>query len=391
VRDITERKRAEKKLEILNKELGKSNQRLKQLALRDLHTGLFNHRYLGEVIEAEFYRARRYAHPISVLMLDIDYFKSINDVYGHQFGDLALKQLAKYLKKMVRRYDIIIRFGGEEFIIIFPGTDRATTLVLAQRLLDSMNTYHFGNKEHEVKLKLSMAVVSYPDDKITKGMDMVEIADQILNKVKESGGNKVYSSVDTKKERALVSSGKGESGNAKFLQEKLEKLNKRANQSLIEAVFAFAKTIEVKDHYTGEHVESTVHYSTEIANALNLPKYEIELIKQASMLHDLGKIGISEKILLKSSKLDKKEFEEIKKHPQIGVDIIRPIQFFHNIIPLMLYHHERWDGKGYPRGLKGEEIPIGARIIAISDVYQALTSHRPYQKGVFKRRSPEDN
>jgi HD-GYP domain-containing protein (c-di-GMP phosphodiesterase class II) len=105
-----------------------------------------------------------------------------------------------------------------------------------------------------------------------KGMDMVELAEQILNKVKESGGNKVYSSIDTKKDKVLVTSGKKESGNAKFLQEKLEKLNKRANQSLIEAVFAFAKTIEVKDHYTGEHVESTVHYATEIAIALNLPK-----------------------------------------------------------------------------------------------------------------------
>jgi diguanylate cyclase (GGDEF)-like protein len=385
VRDITDRRRAEKRLEILNKELIRSNQRLKQLALRDSQTGLYNHRYLGEVIEAEFYRARRYAHPISVLMLDIDYFKSINDVYGHQFGDLALKQLAKYIKKMVRRYDIIIRFGGEEFIVIFPGTDRATTLVLAQRLLEFMNTCHFGNKEHGVKLKLSMAVVSYPDDKIIKGMDMVELAEQILDKVKESGGNKVYSSIDTKKDKVLVTSGKKESGNAKFLQEKLEKLNKQANQSLIESVFAFAKTIEVKDHYTGEHVESTVHYATEIASAINLSKYEIELIKQASMLHDLGKIGISEKILLKSTKLDKKEFDEIKKHPQIGVDIIRPIQFFHNIIPLILYHHERWDGKGYPRGLRGEEIPIGARIIAISDVYQALTSHRPYRKKAFSK------
>ncbi|MDD5255050.1 MAG: PAS domain S-box protein [Candidatus Omnitrophica bacterium] len=385
VRDITAHKRAEQKLEILNRELIKSNKRLKQLALKDSHTGLFNHRYLEEVIEAEFDRARRYAHPLSVMMIDVDYFKSINDVYGHQFGDLALKQLAFHLKKMVRKYDIIIRFGGEEFVIVFPGTDRATTLVLAQRLMDSMTTHNFGNKEHTVKLKLSGAVASYPDDKITRGMDLVEVADQILNKVKEFGGNKVYSSLDMKERKAALPGEEGVSSSAKFLREKLEKLSKRANQSLIEAVFAFAKTIEVKDHYTGEHVESTVHYATEIAQAMKLPKYEIELIRQASMLHDLGKIGISERILNKNSKLEKKEFDEIKKHPQIGVDIIRPIQFFHNIIPLMLYHHERWDGKGYPRGLKGEEIPIGARIIAIADVYQALTSHRPYRKKAFTK------
>jgi len=169
-----------------------------------------------------------------------------------------------------------------------------------------------------------------------------------------------------------------------FLRDKIDKLTKEANQSLIEAVLAFAKTLELKDHYTGEHVERTVYYATELARALSLSKNEIERIKQASILHDLGKIGISDKILLKNSKLSKDEFEEIKRHPRIGVDIIRPIQFLHGLIPYILYHHERWDGKGYPNGLKGEDIPIGARIIALADVYQALTSDRPYRKAFSK-------
>jgi len=104
------------------------------------------------------------------------------------------------------------------------------------------------------------------------------------------------------------------------------------------------------------------------------------MIKQAAMLHDLGKIGISENILLKKGKLTVKEFEEIKRHPQIGADIIRPIQVLHGLIPFIFYHHERWDGKGYPSGIRGEDIPLGARIIAIADVYQALISDRPYHK-----------
>ena len=102
------------------------------------------------------------------------------------------------------------------------------------------------------------------------------------------------------------------------------------------------------------------------------------------MLHDLGKIGISENILLKKGKLNKKEFDEIKKHPQIGADIIRPIQFLHDLIPFIFYHHERWDGRGYPTGIKGEDIPLGARVIAIADVYQALISDRPYHKAFTK-------
>jgi diguanylate cyclase (GGDEF)-like protein len=321
-------------------------------------------------------------------MLDIDYFKSINDVYGHQFGDLVLKQLADQLKKHLRRYDVVIRYGGEEFVALSPLTDRPTALILAQRLLEFINLHNFGNRKHVVKLKLSIAVASYPEDRIIKGMDLVELADQMLNRAKESGGNRVYSSLDKKKEKhkSLIKNGKESSG-IKFLREKIDKLNKRANQSLIEAIFAFAKAIESKDKHTGRHVEMTVKYATEVAKKMGLSSEEIENVREASILHDLGKIGISEKILLKRSKLTKEEFDEIKKHPQIGVDIIRPLHFLHDIIPLMLYHHERWDGSGYPHGLKGEDIPIGARIIAVADAYQALTSNRPYRKAYFKEKA----
>ena len=134
-------------------------------------------------------------------------------------------------------------------------------------------------------------------------------------------------------------------------------------------------------------MESTVRYATAIAKALDLAPEELENVRQAAVLHDLGKVGISDKILHKRSKLTDREFDEIKKHPQIAADIIRPIQFMHDIVPLVLYHHERWDGKGYPAGLKAEEIPIGARIIAIADVYQALTSNRPYRKAFSKKKA----
>ncbi|MDD5680492.1 MAG: diguanylate cyclase, partial [Candidatus Omnitrophica bacterium] len=379
--EITEHSKTENEREKLTKELIRSNKKLKQLALKDSHTGLYNHRYLEEAIDAELYRARRYTHPLSVIMLDIDYFKSINDVYGHQFGDLILKQFAKLLKKMVRRYDIIIRFGGEEFIIISPGTAGSTALLLGRRILDSINLYNFGNKKHTVKLKLSIAVSSYPENDVVKGMDLVDLADQILNKVKEYGGNRVYTATDIKVKAPLSLKQEAENTDVKVLKTKIERLHKRANQSLIEAVFAFAKTIELKDHYTGEHGERTVYYATEVAKNMGLPAEEVERVREAAILHDLGKIGISEKILLKKSSLTKGEFTLIKKHPQIGVDIIRPIQFLHSIIPLIFYHHERWDGKGYPVGLKGKEIPIGARIIALADAFQALSSDRPYRKG----------
>ena len=149
----------------LNRELIKTNEKLKSISLIDVHTGLYNYRYLQEAIEVEFHQARRYAQNLAIIMLDIDYFKSINDVYGIVFGDLVLKQLAKQLKRMVRRYDILIRYSGEEFIIISPGLSRNIAFNLAQRLLDSLNFINFGNKKHSVKLKMSLSVVSFPEDR----------------------------------------------------------------------------------------------------------------------------------------------------------------------------------------------------------------------------------
>ncbi len=382
--NIAERKRTERERELLDKKLIKLNKKLEKLAVRDSHTGLYNHRYLMNIIEAEFERAIRHNNPLSVFMMDLDYFKSINDVYGHQFGDLVLKQLARQLKRAVRRYDIVIRFGGEEFMIISPGTDNMRALILAKRILKTVNEYDFGNKERTVKLKLTIAVSSYPEDKATKGMDLIGRTDQILNKAKEDGGNRAYSSLDLEKTGALSMQDEIATNKVKYLKDKIDKLTRRADQSLIEAVFAFAKTTELKDHPTADHVQSSAHYATEIAKALNLSGEDTERIRQAYILHDLGKVGISEHILIKKLKLTPAEFEEIRKHPQIGVDIIRPIYFLRNIVPFILYHHERWDGRGYPSGLSDERIPLGARIVAIADVYQALTSERPYRKAYSK-------
>ncbi len=383
--NVIKRIQLDRDMKSLNKELLKTNMKLKQLALRDSLTNLYNHRYFAESIEAEFMRAKRHSLPLSVIMLDVDYFKSINDVYGHQFGDLVLKQLARQLTLMVRKYDTVIRFGGEEFIIITPGAGKDIALILAQRLLEVIKLNNFGNKNHKVKLKLSVSVASFPEDKIHKGSDFIRISEYILNKAKETGGDRVYSLDNIGKGKLPGLKTTETEEDIKGLKDKLDKLTKRANQSLAEAIFAFAKTIEIKDHYTGEHVEKTVHYAMRIAQEKNLPDDEIERIRQAAILHDLGKIGISERILLKKKGLTPKEYEEIKKHPQIGVDILRPIHFFHAIIPFILHHHERWDGKGYPYGLKGDEIPLGARIIALADTYEALTANRRYRKACSQK------
>jgi len=375
LRDITERKIKEEEI--------------KRLIIKDAHTGCYNHRYLEDILEIEFNRAKRNGQALSAIMIDIDYFKSINEVYGHPFGDLILKQFAAQLKRMVRIYDIVARYGGEEFVVLCPGASKEETMKLAQRLLDAINLYNFGTKENVVKLKLSMAVSSYPDDVIVRPDDIIKLGEKILEKTKEAGGNRVCCFSDITKGEYKQLAKAGDTEDIKRLKGKIDKLTKRANQSLAESILAFAKTLELKDHYTGSHVERTVSYAVKIAEEVRLSSENVEWIKKAAILHDLGKIGISEKILNKKGVLTKKEFDIVKKHPQIGVDIFRPIQSLHNVIPFILYHHEWWNGKGYPHALKAEEIPLGARIIAVADAYQALTSRRSYRKAYSPKEALE--
>ena len=374
-----------KKLEESNHTTLQLNKKLNKLTLKDPHTELYNRRYLKEVLEKELSLAKRHGQSLSVLMIDIDYFKSVNDVYGHTFGDLVLKQFTQTLRKAIRRYDILFRFGGEEFVIVSPRADRLTSLVVAERLLKTINEHNFGDKTHVVNLKLSIGVAAYPEDGLLiRGIELIQLADQILNKVKEYGGNKAYSSEDIKKFEGNPPSENEISLDIELLKKKIERLSQRANQSLIEAIFALAKTTGLKDWYPNTFTKRTMHYATEIAKALNLPKEEVEDIRKAAILHDIGKVGINEEILLKKSKLTAKEFGIIKKHPQLSADIIRHLYFLRGTIPLIVYHHERWDGKGYPNGLKGKEIPMGARIIAIVDAYRSLTANRPYRKAYSK-------
>ncbi len=385
IMDITERKHNEESLKNTqlelaqtNEKLHQANERLQKLALIDSHTGIYNHLYLVKSIDLEFNRAKRFQTSLSVLMLDIDYFKSINDVYGHLFGDLILKQLATLIASVVRQYDIVARFGGEEFTVLLPQTDKQNALVLAERILEKVRLYNFGDKHQEVKVKISLGLACYPQDYVINAMDLIEHADIALTRAKESGGNRI--SVLDESHKSLEEENGDRFTTVEVLKEKINKLTKRTNQSVIESVFAFAKAISLKDHYTGEHVEKTVKYAEAIGRELGLSKEDLDRINQASMLHDLGKIGIPETILHKNGTLSEQEYSEIKRHPQIGIEILSNIQYFHGVIPFILYHHERWDGKGYPSGLKGEEIPLGARVVAIADVFEALTSDRPYRK-----------
>lgn len=359
--------------------------RLKEIGLKDPLTGLYNYRYLRERLSSEFKRAKRYILSLSAIMIDIDYFKSINDIYGHQYGDAILIELAQYLIESARGNDIIIRYGGEEFLFLLPDTNKEGAVAFGQRMLDALNEHVFDSKDKRMKVKASFGVATYPDIGISTESDLLNAVDKALREAKDTGGNRltVFNWISKTDIENIVKDGGKE--NIDKLKEKLTKMESRVNQTLLESVYAFAKTIKAKDYYTSEHGENMVSIAVKIGRKLNLSEGEIENLKHAAMLHDLGKIGIPDNILHKRSKLTKKEFEKIKKHPLIGAEIIRSIHFLNGIAPIVLYHHERFDGLGYCAGLKGNEIPIGARIVAVADTYQALISDRPYRKSYKKQ------
>ena len=359
--------------------------RLKDLSLKDSLTGLHNYRYLMERIVSEFMRAKRYILQLSLIMLDIDYFKSINEVYGHHYGDSMLKEFSAYLKNCARTNDIVVRYGGEEFVILMPDTSKEGTVNFGNRLLEKCKEHIFDRQDKRIKLKISIGVANFPEDGGNSTTELLDAADNALRQAKERGGNQLfpYQSVSGKEIKDIIKD--GGRLNIDKLKERLHRMKNRTNQILLESIYAFAKAVEARDHYTGRHSESMVSIVTEIGRKMRLPAHEIENLQHAAMLHDLGKIGISDKILHKRKKLSRLEYEKIKRHPQIGAEIIRDIHILKEVLPMILYHHERYDGLGYSIGAKGKDIPLGARIVAIADVYQAMVSDRPYRKAYSKK------
>lgn len=358
--------------------------RLKELSLKDPLTGLYNYRYLIERLSSEFKRAKRYILPLSVIMLDVDYFKSINEVYGHQYGDCILQEFSDYLRSCMRTNDVVARYGGEEFLIVMPDTYKEGAIVFGERLLEASRDYVFDPKGKALRLRISVGVASFPEDAMETPSGLLGAVDKALREAKDRGGNTLipYQSISHKEMKEILQDGGKE--NVAKLKKRLSKMENRTNQILLESIFAFAKAVEIKDYYTGKHSESMVSIVTEIGKELRLSLEEIEGVQHAAILHDLGKIGIQDKILHKRSALTEKEKEKIKRHPEIGAEIVRNIHFLKEMVPMILYHHERFDGFGYSAGLKGKEIPLGARIIAIADVYQALISDRPYRRACTK-------
>jgi len=381
--DVTEGRRTEQRLRAMNRELLKANRKLAAMAYRDSHTGLYSHRIYDGLIEAEYQRSKRHKRPLSIMLIDVDFFKSINDVYGYIFGDAVLKQLANKFMEMTRSSDVVIRFGGEEFIIVLPETSREKALWLGRRIFQGIDRAAFGQGAKKVQIKVSAGLVSYPEDDIKSPFDMFALAEQCIKKAKSEGGSRICSPPAVGARRRSA----GSPANITVIKSKLADLAARMNQSLVETIFEFARGADAENsHFMGHGVHASV-LAGDIAARMGFSDDEIKKIEQAALLCNIGKLGLNKSVLYKKGEWSEADMEMYKKHIDYGLEILAMVPPLGALMPLIKYHHERWDGKGYPEALKENKIPLGARIISAADVYAALVSDRPFRKAFSERKA----
>lgn len=362
---------------------------VKKQAITDPLTGLYNRRYFENNIVKEAERALRLKQPFSVISMDLDYLKRINDTYGHQFGDLAIKTIANVLKKEARSIDIPARIGGEEFNLLLPGVDSKGAMIAAERIRKSIESQVLDTI---VGITASVGVATFLEhsDRID---ELIELADQAMYKAKLNGRNQVQlaqndNEVDWQKIAVdtfidILSKKRIPIGDdtSQMLYQKLQKLQE-SDKGSKDTLFSIVDTISqtYNSMYKTGTTKSKQILAVLLAKKLELPKEEIDRLKLAILLYDIGNIMIPEKIFNKKTPLTEEEKNIIKQHPIIAArDILKPISNIQDVIPIIENHHENWDGHGYPENKSGVEIPISSQIVLLVDSFYAMLQDRPYR------------
>lgn len=358
---------------------------VKEQATTDAMTGLYNRRYFEEFIKKEAVRSNRQNQKFTVIGIDLDHLKKINDVYGHNYGDIAIKTIADVLKNSCRSIDIAARMGGEEFNVILSGVDSQGGMVFAERIrkaVKAINLEKIGN----VTASIGVATYSEHSEDID---ELLELVDHAMYESKRNGRDQVtlakpanetsWQDIAIDAFENILSKHRIPLDNktSKFLSEKLQEMN--INNEMLYQVSDILVSTYNPQHIAGG-TKKKILLATLLAKRFDLPKENVDKLRIAILLYDIGNTMLPKELLGKKEPLTEEDYQSIKQHPVIGArDILNPISNIVDVIPIIEKHHENWDGTGYPGKLAGENIPIESQIILIVDTYFALLEQRPYR------------
>lgn len=331
---------------------------LRHYANIDGLTGVYNHRYFHEQLKTICEKSLEQQKPLSLIMLDIDYFKIYNDMYGHQQGDGILKQFAAIIKEKSRGTDIVCRYGGDEFVIILPDTSHEDAIAFADDLRQYVEYFAFEGQELLPNGTFTVSIgVAEMNSNADTSLELINRADSALYRAKFFRRNRVelYASIFDQFKCVQHSEG-------------------------MTSVKSLITIINSRDSYTYNHTERVVLYCQVFADYLQLDDTEKMHLIYGAYLHDIGKINVSKSTLISDKPLTQEEWEEMKKHPIDSAEIIKQMEGLEDINDIVLQHHEKYDGSGYPYGIQGEEIHPLARMLTLADSFDAMTASRPYQE-----------
>lgn len=371
-----------------------------QNAFLDNLTGLYSHRHFQEVLANELKDAQTKNSSVSVVLFDVNNISKINKEFGHAKGDEVIKAVADKIANNIKQQDSAGRYGGDEIAVILPNMSTEEAKYLAEYITYSISCCSIDSVG---PVRVSVGLASYPEASVDQEKLLI-LAEQAMYISKSKGCKNGISTIVSSQDYdfwddtalnsfASVLTKRHASLGINFEEELVNKFQNEeinSHNHLLEVVTSLAGAIDAKDTYTKGHSTSVSRYAVALARALNLPEKEVSRIELGGLLHDVGKIGIPENILRKTAGLNDEEWKIMKQHPTIGAEkVLQPNPLLHDLIPIVKYHHEQWNGKGYPEGLQGEEIPLAARIVAVADTYHALISDRPYRKGMSVEKACE--
>jgi len=369
--DITARKLAQEALQ-------EANRRLEELATTDELTGLWNRRRLGEMLKTEIDRALRQETALAIAMFDVDQFKATNDAYGHALGDQVLREVARMFRGAARATDVVARYGGDEVVVLMPDTSAVEAVAAAERIRQAVDHQVVSDGHSSVRVTLSAGVAALKLDETDMPDTLLCAADEALFAAKHSGRNCIRSWGQETGEAADETSVNREAVDR--LRARVVALSRESREMFVRGVRGLVHAQEARDPYAKFHSENVAHFSACIARAMGLDAQQVAVVRRAGLLHDLGKIGVPDGILWKPFRLTDHERKLMQQHVVVGVRILDQLRFLEREVPLVRHHHERYDGGGYPDGIAGEAIPLGARILGVADALDAITADRPYRR-----------